>query len=306
MKIILFVISFYILSMNVFSQNQVIDLWNGKVPGSIENRNYVENPNADPKAPGRVTKVSVPTISVFLPENVKNPVAAVVICPGGGYGRLATIHEGIDVAKWLNSKGVAAILLKYRLPSDSIMKDKKVGPLQDVQEAIRATRRNAAKWNIDPHKIGVMGFSAGGHLAATASTLFEKKVYQALDSTSARPDFSVLIYPVISMKMKITHAGSRKNLLGEKQDMAYVNDFSNEEQVSAKTPPAFLVHSADDNVVPVQNSLLYFSALQKFKIPAEIHVFQDGGHGYGMAPGQLTHSQWPEMLVNWMKINKFL
>jgi acetyl esterase/lipase len=228
-----------------------------------------------------------------------------VICPGGGYWGIAIDHEGKQTAEWLNSIGISAFVLKYRLPDDAIMKDKSIGPLQDVQEAIRVVRRNAKEWNIDPDKIGIMGYSAGGHLASTVSTHFEEKVYDSPDTTSARPDFSILIYPVISMDSSITHWGSRINLLGEKPSAEQVKRFSNELQVSDKTPPAFLVHSLDDNAVPVQNSIYYVLSLKKYNIPCELHLYEKGGHGYGLGRSDDTESSWPEACKLWLKARGF-
>jgi acetyl esterase/lipase len=206
----------------------------------------------------------------------------------------------------LNDNGVAGIILKYRLPSDQIMNDKSIGPLQDALEAMRVIRRHASDLNIDPKRIGVIGFSAGGHLASTISTHHAEKVYDVKDSTSARPDFSLLIYPVISMDTAITHMGSRNNLLGLKPSKEQVRRFSNELQITADTPPAFLVHSSDDNAVPVMNSINYYIGLQKNKIPAELHIFQKGGHGYGLAPDRGTESSWPDLCIKWLKAMRLI
>src|SRR5512140_470117 len=195
----------------------------------------------------RCERVTNPDLTIFLPSGDKANGAAVLICPGGGYGVLAFDHEGNAIAKWLNDNGIAGIILKYRLPSDRIMADKSVGPLQDAQEAMRIIRRNAADWKINPEKIGVIGFSAGGHLASTLSTHYNETVYQVKDNTSARPDFSLLIYPVVSFDSTITHRGTRNNLIGLRPDESQVRRFSNELQITMETPPAFLVHSADDN-----------------------------------------------------------
>jgi acetyl esterase/lipase len=202
--------------------------------------------------------------------------------------------------------GVSAFVLKYRLPSDAIMKDKSVGPLQDVQEAIRIVRRNAKDWNINPRKIGIMGFSAGGHLASTASTHFTDKVYEVKDTTSARPDFSILIYPVISMDTAITHRGSRDNLIGKNPSKEQVVRFSNELQVNSNTPPAFLVHATDDNTVPVQNSMNYLLALKKNKVPGELHIYEKGGHGFGLGANKGTAAEWPNACKSWLKVKGLL
>jgi acetyl esterase/lipase len=180
------------------------------------------------------------------------------------------------------------------------MKDKSTGPLQDAQEGMRVIRRNAAKWKINPDKVGVIGFSAGGHLASTLSTHYQEKVYDVKDTTRARPDFSLLIYPVISFDASFTHMGSRNNLTGKEATEETVKHFSNELLVDALTPPAFLVHSADDRAVPVKNSIVYFEELNKNKIPAELHIFRKGGHGYGLSSGNGTQSAWPLLCINWL------
>ena len=297
-------LSFFVLNafmISGFSQTLTIKLWPDGIPGSITDPSYVEKITT---VDGRITRcerVVNPDLSVFLPAPDKANGAAVLICPGGGYGALAFDHEGNAIAKWLNDNGIAGIILKYRLPSDQIMKDKSTGPLQDAQEAMRVIRRNASDWKIDPGKVGVIGFSAGGHLASTLSTHYAEKVYEVKDNSSARPDFSLLIYPVVSFDTAITHRGSRNNLIGIKPDARLVERFSNELQITNETPPAFLVHSADDKAVPVMNSIGYFKGLQKNNIPAELHVFQKGGHGYGLAIDRGTESSWPDLCIRWLK-----
>lgn len=288
-----------LFSMSMFSQEQVFQIWENGVPGAIENANYKMHTDTRGKS-SKTFKVTNPTISFYPAENGTNLSPAVVICPGGGYIVLADGHEGIDIANWFNSIGVSAFILRYRLPSDIIMTDKSVGPLQDVQQAIRMVRRNAEKWNVDANKIGVMGFSAGGHLASTASTHFDEKVYESEDTVSARPDFSLLIYPVVTMKPDYTHKGSRNRLLGEEVSDDQVARFSNELQVNALTPPAFLVHSIDDGVVPVQNSINYALAMKKYKRPCELHIYQDGGHGYGLGRHTGTKVEWPNACKKWL------
>ncbi len=290
--------------MNVLivrSQTVRLKLWPEGIPGSKTDPSYVENITITDGKTIRCEKVVTPDLTVFLPEPEKSNGAAVMICPGGGYGALAFDHEGNAIAKWLNDNGIAGIILKYRLPSDLIMKDKSIGPLQDAQEAMRVIRRHSEEWKIDPKKVGVIGFSAGGHLASTISTHYAEKVYDVKDNTSTRPDFSLLIYPVVSMDTLVTHRGSRNNLLGLKPGDDLVRRFSNELQITADTPPAFLVHSSDDDAVPVMNSIGYYKGLQKNKIPAELHIFQKGGHGYGLAIGRGTESSWPDLCIKWLK-----
>lgn len=293
-----------LLTGNAYSQVPVIKLWPDGVPGSIKNDTYAEKETLANGTPSRYEKVTDPTLTVFLPPAEKATGAAVIICPGGGYGVLAFDHEGYQIARWLNENGIAGIILKYRLPSDLIMKDKRIGPLQDAQEGIRCIRRNAAKWNINPAKVGVIGFSAGGHLASTLSTHYAEKVYDS-DTTSARPDFSLLIYPVITFNDAFTHMGSRINLIGKDAGEEDVKRFSNELQVNEKTPPAFLVHSADDKAVPVKNSIEYYSKLVGFNIPSELHIFQKGGHGYGLSAGNGTQAAWPGLCINWLRAKGF-
>ena len=299
-KLIPSILLFNILIINSYSQNASLKLWPSGIPGSIKSESFIEKPSL---ANGEVTwivNVSDPELYVFLPPAEKATGTAVLICPGGGYAGLAIAHEGYAIAKWLNENGIAGIILKYRIPSDLIMKDKSVGPLQDAQEAMRVIRRNATEWKINPKQVGVIGFSAGGHLASTLSTHFEEKVYEVTENTSARPDFSILIYPVISFDASFTHAGSRSNLIGENPSDEAVKHFSNELQITEKTPPAFLVHSADDDVVPVKNSIVYFEGIQKYKSPSELHVFYKGGHGFGLSVGKGTPSAWPGMCINWI------
>ncbi|MBN2634565.1 MAG: alpha/beta hydrolase [Bacteroidales bacterium] len=292
-------------STNLRSQVVSISLWPGGVPGFRLSTTYAEKETLVEGLSTRYERVTNPSLFPYLPPKEKATGTAVLICPGGGYAGLAFSHEGHAIAKWLNEHGIAGIILKYRLPSDMIMVDKSVGPLQDAQEALRTIRRNAAKWNIDPQKIGVMGFSAGGHLASTLSTHFDEKVYEPTDNTSARPDFSILIYPVITMDSSFTHAGSRRNLIGQDPSPEQILRFSNEKQINGNTPPAFLVHSADDKTVPVKNSMVYYENLVKYGIPSELHVFRKGGHGYGLAVNRETQAAWPELCINWLKASGF-
>jgi len=299
--IIILLIFINALMMNSTAQTLTLKLWPDGIPGSKTDASYVEKITTTDGRITRCEKVVTPDLTIFLPAPEKANGAAVLICPGGGYGVLAFDHEGNAIAKWLNDNGIAGIILKYRLPSDQIMIDKSIGPLQDAQEAIRIIRRNAVSWKINPDKIGVIGFSAGGHLASTLSTHYAEKVYDVKDNTSARPDFSLLIYPVVSFDTAITHRGSRNNLIGLKPGEEQVRRFSNELQITASTPPAFLVHSADDKAVPVMNSIGYFKGLQKNNIPAELHIFQKGGHGYGLSPNGGTESSWPDLCIKWLK-----
>jgi len=290
---------------NLTGQSKVIHLWNEIIPGAIHNDKYKQTvDSADNWVKMRF--VTEPSLDMYPAPAEKASGTAVIICPGGAYWGLAVEHEGAQVAKWLNSLGITAFVLKYRLPDNTIMENKTIAPTQDGQRAIRLVRNHAKEWGIDPHKIGIMGFSAGGHLASTLSTHFNEKVYEPEDLTSARPDFSLLIYPVISMDSSITHWGSRINLLGDRPTPALVKHYSNELQVTSETPPAFMVHSFDDNAVPVQNSINYALALQKFNIPCELHLYQSGGHGYGLGRSANTESTWPDACRKWLVTRGYL
>ena len=246
-----------------------------------------------------ISNVSLPSITVYLPKKEKANGTAVIICPGGGYAVLAASHEGSDVAKVFNDWGVTAFVLKYRIPNDSTMLQKETGPLQDAQRAVQFARMNAKKWNIKTNQIGIMGFSAGGHLASTAGTHFSKAVIENKQHISLRPDFMVLIYPVISFSDSIGHIGSRDNLIGKNPPVEKIKYYSNELQITPQTPPAFLVHAKDDNVVKLQNSIAFYEALQKNKVPAEIHFYEKGGHGFGMN-NPTSSDKWMDWLKTWM------
>ena len=304
-QMILLFLWLVLISGNLFGQSKVIELWNGNIPGAIANSNFVQTVDSANNWL-KMRFVTNPTMDMYPAPAETATGTAVIVCPGGGYWGLAIGHEGVQIAEWLNGMGVTAFVLKYRLPDSSIMVKKSIGPLQDGQRAIRIARRYSREWGINPDKIGIMGFSAGGHLASTISTHFNEKVYEPDDSTSARPDFSVLIYPVISMDKSITHMGSRVNLLGENASPELVKHFSNELQVNKETPPAFLVHSIDDGVVPVQNSINYVLALQRFNIHCELHIYESGGHGYGLGRSADTESTWPEACRRWLGARGFL
>lgn len=282
------------------AQNQQIELWNSDIPGSIASKDYIEVNNT---SLDQVSKVTKPTLTIMVPAKPNG--TAMIICPGGGYTFLAINKEGYKVGEWLNSLGITAFVLKYRLPSDEIMKEKSIGPLQDAQEALRYIRRNVKKWNLNSEKIGIMGFSAGGHLAASLATHYNDKVYPVSDSISAKPNFSVLIYPVISMTENLTHKGSKNKLLGINPSLAFIEKFSNEKQINSDTPPAFLVHASDDASVPVENSLWYYLSLIKNKIPAEMHLYQNGKHGFGLGKTG-TSLWWTKQCEDWLRFNNYI
>lgn len=290
-----------LIVMNANAQ-QVIPLYGGAIPGSKPTpADYQEETDVVKDGTPRITKVSKPELTVFQPEKPNG--TAVIICPGGGYALLAFDKEGLKVAKRFQEIGVTAFVLKYRLPSDLIMQDKTTGPLQDALQAIYLVRKNAASFGVDPNKVGIMGFSAGGHLASSASTHFADMKIENQENISLRPSFSILIYPVITFG-QYTHAGSVSRLLGEKPTDEQRKYFSSERQVNAQTPPTFLVHANNDKTVPVQNSLRYDEALVKNGVPAELHVYQEGGHGFGLY-NKTTKDDWFERLKNWLQANKF-
>ena len=300
MKKTSFLFAILLLFCQLAISQTIIPLYE-KVPNSKPSANKEESITTDGML--RISKVSVPTVTMYTPATLNEKHAAIIICPGGGYARLAASHEGSDVAKVFNDWGITAFVLKYRLPDDSIMIDRSIGPLQDAQRAIQIVRENAVKWNIDPTKIGIMGFSAGGHLASTASTHFTKPVIDNPNNISLRPDFSILLYAVISFTDSLAHMGSRTNLVGTDQQKMIA--YSNELQVTAQTPPAFLVHAGDDKTVKVENSIRYYLALQKNNVPAEMHIYPKGGHGFGMN-NKTTTDKWMERLKSWLQSNGWL
>lgn len=251
-----------------------------------------------------VSKVQYPEIEVYFPSERSNNSKAVLVFPGGGYHVLAYDWEGRDIAKFLNSKGIVAIVVKYRLPVSESLENPKLVPLQDAQRAIRLVRHNALNWNIDENLVGVMGFSAGGHLASTLGTHYDEEVYKALDvvdEVSARPNFMALVYPVISFTSSSKHSGSLKALLGENPSLDEIRYFSNELQVNQDTPPTILFHASDDKGVPPANSLLFYTSLVENNISAELHIFPKGGHGFALAIDQPYLHRWTDILAQWIQ-----
>lgn len=278
----------------------VIKLWPDKIPfstGTIGEEELLDR--------GHIQNIQDPTITVYLPEKNIATGAAVVICPGGGYRLLAIQHEGHDIARWLNKFGVAGIVVKNRLPTSDNITNKSEVALKDAQRAVRMVRHHAADWGIEKDKIGIMGFSAGGHLASTVGTHYDNGETDASDpiqKESCRPDFMILMYPVITMTEDFMHKGSRRNLLGENPADEQAHLFSNEKQVTADTPPALLIHSTDDKGVPVANSICFYEALVAHGVPAEFHAFHSGGHGYGLGRDDGTsHNLWAENAEAWLK-----
>jgi acetyl esterase/lipase len=271
----------------------------------------VEEPKVEllwPKgAPGAVGTEArdKPTLTIYLPPADKATGTAVVVCPGGGYGGLAVGHEGKDPAEWLTRHGIAAFVLRYRLGP----RYHHPAPLQDAQRALRTVRTRAKEWQLDPKRIGIWGFSAGGHLASTAATHFDEGKGDAddpIERTSCRPDFAILCYPVITLRPPYAHMGSRRNLLGDKPDEKLVESLCNETQVTSKTPPTFLFHTSADTVVPPENSILFYQALRKAKVPVELHIFEEGPHGVGLAVGRGALAAWPDQLAAWLKTRGLL
>ena len=286
----LFTLLILFSAMNSFCQNMKINLWSeGSIPLSIKNNIQEQVISTDIV---RIGKVQVPQIEVYLPNKKSATGQAVIICPGGGYSILAYDWEGTDIAKLFNAHGIAAFVLKYRLPDSLSSTAPDQVPLLDAKQAMRIVRSRAGEWNINPNKIGIMGFSAGGHLASTLSTHFEE---------DTKPNFSILIYPVISMDKNIAHMGSRNNLIGKHPADAMVKLYSNELQITPQTPPTFLVHATDDNGVPVENSLYYYQGLKKNGVAAEMHIYPTGGHGFGLALGKGALASWPSLMIAWLK-----
>ncbi|MGI4872176.1 MAG: alpha/beta hydrolase [Janthinobacterium lividum] len=281
----------------------VLPLYSGSIPDSQPSQ--VQETSVTEAAGVRISNVVQPTLTVYMPTREKANGTSVIICPGGGYARLAIDHEGYDVAQRLNEMGVAAFVLKYRLPNDQSQPDKSIAPLLDAQQALRLVRQLAPKYSLNPERIGLMGFSAGGHLAATAGTHFARPVGDNPGAESVRPAFLVLLYPVISFADSIKHAGSRDNLLGKTPSAEQIRLYSNELQVSAQTPPTFLVHAEDDKSVPVQNSIVFYQALRRHSVPAEMHLYPQGGHGFGLN-NATTKDQWTERLREWLDVNGWL
>jgi acetyl esterase/lipase len=249
-----------------------------------------------------------PSLTIYPAPPEKATGAAVVICPGGGYGHLAVDHEGHQIAQWLNSFGVAGFIVQYR-HSASGAGYHHPAPLQDAQRAIRIVRSRAKEWGVDPGRIGIIGFSAGGHLASSAATHFNESFYPAkdkIDATSCRPDFAILVYPVISFTEPFTHTGSRKNLLGANASKDLIEKMSSEKQVTPQTPPTFLIHTWEDKVVPAENSIAFYLALRQAKVPAEMHIFLKGPHGFGLGQKLEGTSAWPGLCQKWMEESGFL
>ncbi len=297
MKYQIFLILF--LSATILSaQDKTVKVW----PNGAPDDNGMTQP--EEKFNGVwVRNVSEAEMYVYLPEK-NNSGTAVIICPGGGYGMEAMDHEGYNIASWLKEKGVAGIVLKYRLPYGH-----KDIPSGDLKRAIRIVRNNASEWGIDPNKVGIAGSSAGGHLASTVGTHFDygdKNSADPIERISSRPDFMLLLYPVITFREFFTHTGSRVNLIGQTNDWKLVEEFSNELHVTPETPPTFLILADDDNTVPPKNSIEFYMALKENNVPAEMHIYKDGGHGFGLRENNLPVDEWPDLFYTWLKEQKIV
>lgn len=281
---------------------ETIPLWPAKaIPNQKPNSVKEEREYTDIL---RIKNVQQPSIEVYLPSKKNATGQAVVVCPGGGYGILAYDWEGTDIAKWLNANGIAAVVLKYRLPDPRTSVTPYKTPLLDAQRAIRTVRFNSGKWNLRPDKVGIMGFSAGGHLASTAGTRFDSGDASSKDSIeqqSCRPDFMILMYPVITMSQPFMHKGSATNLLGPNPSKELAEAYSPDLQVTGQTPPTFLVHASDDQAVPVENSIVFYQALVRNKVPAEMHIYPYGGHGFSLAIGKGYLQTWTDRCLDWLR-----
>ncbi|OIN60149.1 esterase [Arsenicibacter rosenii] len=296
-------IALFIGTLPAMSQD-VIKLWpDGAVPNAVANPNFPEKSEVG-QQDGilRISHVSVPTLTVFQAPKDKATGAAVMICPGGGYGILAFGHEGEEVARWFNQQGITAFILKYRLPDERLMTNQSEVPLMDAMQGMKLIRQQAAKYGLDVTKIGVMGFSAGGHLAATLSTHYHRSAGSLKASEEAKPNFAILMYPVVTFGAK-AHGGSRNNLLGKQNTSAeLIAYYSNELQVTKQTPPTFLVHAQDDKAVPVENSIDYYLALLKNDVSGEMHLYPTGGHGFALrTKGKGSIENWPDACKGWLK-----
>ncbi len=297
-EITLFFILIFMTTIAI-AQDKTLKVWPNGAPTSNEMTQPEEKYDGV-----RVRNVSEAKMYVYLPDEKINSGAAVVICPGGGYRIEAMDHEGYDIAKWLKSEGVAGIVLKYRLPYGH-----HEVPSDDAKQAIRIVRKNAKEWGINPDKIGIAGSSAGGHLASTVGTHFDEGTPDSNDPwkrISCRPDFMLLLYPVITFKEEFGHMGSRENLIGMVNDWKLVKYYSNELQVTPRTPPTFLVLADNDKSVPPRNSVEFYLQLKKNNVPAEMHIFAEGGHGFGIRKNNLPADNWPNLFYDWLKAMKIV
>jgi acetyl esterase/lipase len=292
---------FLLLTGIATAQDTIIPLWNDVVPNRVQTNEQEEHVQEKIL---RISKVQYPEIEVYLPSKANNTGRGILIFPGGGYHILAYDWEGTDIAKWLNSQGIAAFVVKYRLPVSKSLLNPRLVPLLDAQRAIRLVRGLHKSWGLEADRIGIMGFSAGGHLAATLGTQFDRETYppgDPFDSISARPDFMVLMYPVITFTKATTHRGSMEALLGKSPDSALMASFSAELQIKPTTPPTLLIHAADDTAVPPENSILFYEGLRKQGVPASLLIYARGGHGFSLALDDPYLRSWTAQVIAWLE-----
>ena len=305
MKTVQLIIILFIFSFFASAQTPVtMKLWPDKAPYSNDKAKLGKE-----VSPGHVGNIGIAEVIICRPESGKANGSSVVICPGGGYAVEAIEKEGYKIAKWFNSIGVTGIILKYRLPLAEGITERDKAPLCDAQRAIRYIRYKAAEWGLKPNQIGVMGFSAGGNLAVNAGTHYDAGNAQSSDpveQVSCRPDFMLLLYPVVTMEADLTNVGTRDNLLGKNPDPEKVRFYSGEQNVTATTPPTFIVHASDDGVVKLENSINLYMAIHKLGIPIEMHIYEKGGHGFGLDQCTGTALSWPESCKAWMEQRKLL
>lgn len=309
-KILILNLALSIIAYGKLNTGDTFKLWENIAPGSekIEIKEEILERSKIPEIKDRAAiNIKIPTITAYVPEK-PNGVGILVI-PGGGYERVVLDKEADELSSWLNGEGITYFVLKYRLPKNN-HENKEIVPLQDAQRAMRIIRSHSKDWGINTQKIGVMGFSAGGHVASTLANKYDEEVYKKsnkIDEISARPDFQILGYPVITMTEPYAHKGSRKYLLGENPDLDLIEKFSMEKNVHKNTPMAFIMHATDDKSVPVENSLKYYTSLRNYKVPVEVHLYQAGGHGYSIR-GTIGKSvaNWTDVVTNWLKANKII
>jgi acetyl esterase/lipase len=290
------IISALLLTAFSVTAQEKIDLYQGSIPNSKKS-------NIQETTGGFIKGVTIPKLEIYLPEKDKVNGCAIIVVPGGGYSGLTYQGEGVRTAKELAKTGITAFVLKYRLPDDSTMIDKKTGPLQDAQQALKTVRENASKWGIDPVRVGLMGFSAGGHLASIVATRFQETFIENKEGTSLRPDFLILVYPVTSMQDNLTHMDSRNALLGKSPSKDLIDKYSSELQVTETTPPAYITQAGDDRLVDVDNSIVFYESLRHKKVPAEMHLYPRGGHGFVMSK---PADEWISPIILWLKNSKFI
>lgn len=305
MKTVQLIIILFIIPFIASAQNPVtMKLWPDKAPYSNDKAKLGKE-----TSPGHIGNIGIAEVIIYRPESGKANGSSVVICPGGGYAVEAIDKEGHNIAKWFNSFGVTGIILKYRLPGAVGITERDKAPLSDAQRAIRHVRYMAAEWGLKPNQIGVMGFSAGGNLAVNAGTHYDAGNAQSSDPVeqlSCRPDFMLLIYPVVTMEADLTNKGTCQNLLGKNPDPEKVRFYSGEQNVTATTPPTFLIHASDDGAVKVENSINMYMAMHKQGIPVEMHIYEKGGHGFGLDKCIGTALSWSERCKAWMENRKLL